>query len=107
MDIQQRNLPSTLSISLRGSILDIAETHRHLGVVILSELRWKNHVEPAISRVSGLLGLLKRLRSRNSQSRSARYTFCRMYIWPSVESATIVWSGGLPQYLTSKLERLQ
>ena len=104
MDIQRRNLPLKMNISLNGFELNQVQSQRHLGMVISSDLRWKDHIERAISRGCQLLGLLKRL--RNSLTTSALSSFYCAYIRPIVEYASVVWCG-IPQYLADKLEQFQ
>ena len=104
MEVYRRCLPANLNIHLNGMLLNKADAHRHLGMIISSDLRWREHIDNCISRGCKLLGLLKRL--RRSLSISALSMFYRTYIRPVLEYGNVVLSD-LPAYLIDKLERFQ
>ena len=83
MEVQRRNFPLKMEISLDGSVLNQVESQRHLGVVFSSNLRWKTHIEYVVNKGYKLLGLLKRL--QNSLSILTLSTFYRVYIRPVIE----------------------
>ena len=98
MEVQRRNFPLKMEISLDGSLLNQVES------LFLSNLRWKTHIEYAINKGYKLLGLIKRL--TNSLSILALSTFYRFYIAPVMEYAGVVWCC-VPKYLGDSLERFQ
>ena len=102
--LPNKNLVNRLNIHLNGMLLNKADAHRRLGMIISSDLRWREHIDNCISRGCKLLGLLKRL--RRSLSISALPMFYRTYIRPVLEYGNVVLSD-LPAYLIDKLERFQ
>ena len=78
--------------------------HRHLGLIIQSDLRWTSHTATIILKSARLLFLLRRLRpSLTPPAMALLYT---TYIRPKLEYASNVMSS-LSVTLADKLERFQ
>ena len=106
VEFQRRPLPlhADPPITLYRKPLATVSQHRHLGLILSSDLRWTPHVDVILSKASRLLGVLRRLSS--SLSQAALSAFYMIYIRPILEYANVVW-GKLPTYLDDRIERLQ
>ena len=104
MVIRRGRSPFSANVNLYGKTLEHVANHRHLGIVLSSDLRWTGQVDSIVAKVSRLLAVLKRL--RGSLSREALSVFYVLYIRPQIEYASVAWSN-LTGTLNDKLERLQ
>ena len=92
METSRRIHRNAAQLSLHGRQLDNVNTHRHLGVVLSSDLRWTAHVETSIlAKVTSLLGVLKRLSS--SLNTAALRAFYKMYMRLRLEYSSVVWAN--------------
>ena len=101
---RSRPLPTDFSIHLNDSLLRKVEDQRHLGLVLLADLRWTLHVNRALSKGAPLLHTVLRL--RGSLSKQALTLHYCSYIRPVLEYASIAWPR-LPAHLRDRLERFQ
>ena len=87
-----------------GVALTAVSQHRHLGLIIQSDLRWNSHVAATISKSTKLLFLLWRLwPSLNPTAMALLYS---TYIRPKLEYASNVLSS-MSVTISDKLERFQ
>ena len=103
METSRRIHRNAAQLSLHGTQLDNVNTHRHLGVVLSSDLRWTAHVETSIlAKVTPLLGVLKRLSSSLVQPPFVLSTRCTcvrdlntlaLFGRTSLDISGTVWSG--------------
>ena len=94
----------TLHLTLDNTQLTQVHTHRHLGLVIQSDLRWNNHIHNKINKARKTLFLLNRL--RHTLNKTALTRIYKTYIRPILEYASLSLSN-LPLSLHDKLERFQ
>ena len=114
--------PSKVSINLNGNALSTVNEHRHLGLILSSDLRWSAHIDKILSKAGRLLYTIIRL--RRTLSRKALILYYSLYIrlggsgkkkvflfhypliTPVVVYACIAWPK-LSAHLRNRLERFQ
>ena len=103
LEITSRKRPLNLNgnVTMGGMVVPRASTHKHLGVALNSSLTWQDHVNDGYTACARKVGFLQRLRQRLSSEALRRISL--VTIWPKMEYACAVWSGGP----TKKLVRLQ
>ena len=104
MAFTRRPFPSKVSINLNGNALSTVSEHRHLGLILSSDLRWSAHIDKILSKAGRLLYTIIRL--RRTLSRKALILYYSLYIRPVVEYACIAWPK-LSAHLRNRLERFQ
>ena len=104
MAFTRRPFPSKVSINLNGNALSTVNEHRHLGLILSSDLRWSAHIDKILSKAGRLLYTIIRL--RRTLSRKALILYYSLYIRPVVEYACIAWPK-LSAHLRNRLERFQ
>ena len=52
MEFTRRSIPSDLAINLNGTQLRKVEEQRHLGLILLYDLRWTEHTIRVLSRAA-------------------------------------------------------
>ena len=85
-----RNNPS-LSISFDGTLIKPVETHKHLGIVLSSDLKWRDHVNHVVSSANKKLGLLKR--RSFTLTRNQKSIIYINIIRPSIEYGSVIFSN--------------
>ena len=95
---------SNIHISLNGTTLQQVTYHRHLGLIIQSDLRWKEHIAAKIGKCRKALHHL--LRVRGSIHRKALTAIYSTYIRPMAEYGTLALSN-MSVGQQDALERLQ
>ena len=104
MDIVCQDNP----LFIEGRQINLAATHKHLGVILNNTLRWFAHIAGVIlkaSRRSQRIGLLCYM-ARNLQ-RDLVSKLYLSYVRPCMEYASPVWHSGLTTSEATTLERLQ
>ena len=104
MAFTRRPFPSKVSINLNGNALSTVNEHRHLGLILSSDLRWSAHIDKILSKAGRLLYTIIHL--RRTLSRKALILYYSLYIRPVVEYACIAWPK-LSAHLSNPLERFQ
>ena len=97
---------SSLALSLNKQAVPIANSTRHLGLVISSNLKWSDHVDEVLSSVGWKVYLLKKLLFKSKLSLSAFSYLYTSLIRPSLEYGSAVWDNCSSSDCFS-LERLQ
>ena len=93
-----------LSVTLNGVRLSQVKSHRHLGLVIQSNLRWTEHTQAKIQKARKILHQLHRLRGTlQAPALSHLYT---TYVRPIVEYGSLAMSS-ISALTSDQLERLQ
>ena len=88
-----------------GQLVESVPNHKHLGLVISSDLTWDEHLKGIMSRGSQRIGLLKQMsRYLPPSTRAKLYLY---YVRPCFEYASPVWYGATPASAAQSLERLQ
>ena len=103
MKLTRARTPSPCNYTINSKLLTQVPTHKHLGVVLSSDLSWKPHVLSVVARSNRLLGLLKRTFGSHSK---ALFTGYRSMIRPILEYACQAWYPH-QAYLIEKLECVQ
>lgn len=98
------NACKPLPFTLDGVTLATVSHHRHLGVILQSDLRWTVHTTSLISKSTPLLFILRRLRP--TLTPSAMALLYVIYIRPKLEYASNVMSS-MSVTVSDKLERFQ
>ena len=101
MAFTRRPFPSKVSINLNGNALSTVNEHRHLDLILSSDLRWSAHIDKVLSKAGRLLYTIIRLRC--TLSRKALILYHSLYIRPVVEYACIAWPK-LSAHLRNRLE---
>ena len=84
--------------------LEYVSQHKHLGVLLSSNLSWSNHIDIIVKKAYKKLGLLKKLKFTVSRDILAQMYVS--FIRPQLEYAVEVWSG-CTQFDMDKLEKVQ
>ena len=93
-----------LDLRLNNIQLKQVDSHRHLGLIIQSDLRWNDHVAAKTAKARQLLHTLLRL--RGTLSAAALKVIYEVYVRPVVEYGSLALSN-LSVNLQDKLERRQ
>ena len=96
--------PNLLHITFDG--IDISSTceHKHLGIILSSNLKWASHIEQVVTSSSKKLGLLRRHRNKLSFQQKCTVYLC--VIIPAIEYGSVLYDNcTLSDAL--KLEHLQ
>ena len=93
-----------LTLMLNGVAIPQVTSVKHLGIFLSSDLQWKDQLHHVIRKVSGSIGMLRRMRRRLPAIFVK--TIYVSVIRPSLEYAAAVW-GNLCQSDTWLLERVQ
>ena len=95
----------TSQFTLENQLVESGPNHKHLGLVISSDLTWDEHLKGIMSRGSQRIGLLKQMSRYLPPSTTAKlYLY---YLRPCFEYASPVWHGATPASAAQNLERLQ
>ena len=100
MRITRSKTPSLCSYNINSTSLNQVYTHKHLGVILSSDLSWKMHVLTVAAKANKILGLLKRTFGKCS---AAIMTGYKTTVHPTIKYACPVWNPH-QQY---KLEQIQ
>ena len=103
MKFTRARTPSPCNYTINSKLLTQVPTHKHLGVVLSSDLSWKPHVLSVVARSNRLLGLLKRTFGSHSK---ALFTGYKAMIRPILEYTCQAWNPH-QAYLIEKLECVQ
>ena len=103
MRITRSRSVTPYSYNINSIPLEQVKTHKHLGVIISSDLSWKPHVLSVAAKANKILGLLKHTFGKCSEAITIGY---KSMVRPIVEYACPVWNPH-QQYLSDKLERVQ
>ena len=80
------------------------ESHKHLGIILTSNLSWKSHINSVLSKAKQKLGVLKMLKYRVPRNTIAKLFNC--FVRSNLEYACIIWDG-CSQVLNKAIEQLQ
>ena len=96
---------TAIEFTLENQLVKSVPNHKHLGLVISSDLTWDEHLKGIMSRASQRIGLLKQMSRYLPPSTTAKlYLY---YVRPCFEYASPVWHGATPASAAQSLERLQ
>ena len=95
-----------IELKLNHIVLSRVRTHKHLGLVLNSELTWKDHVSYTCKRVSKRLGLLHKFKRKLNRATLSKLYLC--LIRPIIEYCSVgLCYDNLPIYDVNQLEKLQ
>ncbi len=83
----------------------VVQQHKHLGVIISTDLRWRHHLEQLLTSGKKRAGLIRHMSQYLPPHVSAKL-YC-YYIRPSLEYASPVWHGSITAEQALSLERVQ
>ncbi len=98
------NIPAQLDISISGIEIKRVKSDKCLGLELNEGLTWESHVSAIISKVSKVIGVLRRLKSLLPLS--ALVLIYNSLIQPHFDYCGVIWdnlAGGLGQ----KLQHMQ
>ena len=88
---------------IQGSQIEEVASHKYLGVLLSSNLRWKDHIDYIATKARKKLNLMLPLKMKVDR-RSLEIMY-RSFVLSSIEYANVVW-GGSPDSDLSKLKRI-
>lgn len=104
MTVTRKRLPLSFSYSIGGNTLAVVNRYKYLGVTIMSDLRWNEHISEVVRRAMRKLGYLKRnLRQCTHEVKLIAY---KTLVRPVLEYASIVWDP-YTQGNINKIESVQ
>ena len=87
--------PTQLFIQMEGTPIELQVDHKHLGVVLQSNAKWKTHIQQITTRAQQRVDIMR------SYTRTLdRYSLTKIYICyirPLLEYADVVWAGLMGQ----------
>ena len=93
-------------VSIDNELLNVVECTKLLGVMVSSDLKWKENVSYIVGRCMKRLWMLRRIRELGG-STSDLLTVYKLQIRCLAELACPVWNGALTRNDTDRLERIQ
>ena len=105
MATSQDQLLQALTPTIDGQPIRIADNHRHLGVILSSNLNWSSHACNMLQTAAKRAGLLRVMSNDLPLPVATRlYIY---YVRPTMEYACAVWHGSLREDIALSLERIQ
>ena len=93
-----------LELTMDDTVLQIVNTHKHLGLVLSSNHKLTNHIEQLIKSATKQISFLRQIKYKFS-SQTLNKVYC-VYIRPLLEYASEVWDG-CNQIDSDRLEQVQ
>ena len=81
----------TLRLVMDDTVLNIAETHKHVGIVLASNNKWSTHIDTIIQSAAKQVSFIRKLKYEFSKD-ALNKVHCT-YIRPLLEYASEVWDG--------------
>ena len=104
MLISNKRNPSYSQVSFQESALEYVTVHKHLGLLIRSDLSWSTHINFIVNKAKRLTGIMKLLQYKLSR-RSLEIIYFS-YVRPILEYGDVVW-GGCTETEAGLLESVQ
>ena len=105
MTTSQDQLLHALTPTIDGQPIRIADNHRHLGVILSSNLNWSSHACNMLQTAAKRAGLLRVMSNDLPLPVATRlYIY---YVRPTMEYACAVWHGSLREDIALSPERIQ
>jgi len=89
---------------LDNCVIQTVITHKHIGVILSSNMSWDAHVNHIVSKVSKSVDLFSGLKFR--LPRNVLETLYKSYIRPCLEYADVIWHGTTSEQ-SNLIERIQ
>ena len=98
------NIPEQLDISISGNEIKRVKSYKCLGLELDEGLTWESHVSAIVSKVSKVIGVLRRL--KRFLPLSALVLIYNSLILPHFDYCSVIWDN-LAKDLGQKLQRMQ
>ena len=69
MLISNTHIEDTIELRMDNTVLDIVNTHKHLGVILSSNNKWSSHIDSIIKSASKQISFLRKIKYTNSQKK--------------------------------------
>ena len=85
--------------------VQVADSQKHLGLVLDSKLNFNEHIESKISKCNKIIGLMKKL--SEILSRTNLLTIHKSFVRPNLDYADIIYDKSLNESFKKKIEMVQ
>ena len=92
-------------MQFNSSDVQIADSHKHLGLILDSKLNFNEHIESKITKCNKIIGLMKKLSL--ILSRKSLLTIYKSFVRPNLDYADIIYDKPLTESLKRKIEMVQ
>ena len=92
-------------LQFNSSDVQIADSHKHLGLILDSKLNFNEHIESKITKCNKIIGLMKKLSL--ILSRKSLLTIYKSFVRPNLDYADIIYDKPLNESLKRKIEMVQ
>ena len=92
-------------MKFNSSDVQIADNHKHLGLILDSKLNFKEHIESKVTKCNKIIGLMKKLSL--FLSRKSLLTIYKSFVRPNLDYAVITYDKPLNEFLKRKIEMVQ
>ena len=99
------NKENYLPLQFNNTDVQIANSQKHLGLILDSKLKFNKHIESKITKCNKIIGLMKTLSL--FLSRKSLLTICKSFVRPNLDYAGIIYDKPLKESLKKKIEMVQ
>ena len=104
MLISNTHIEDIIELRMDNTVLDIVNTHKHLGVILSANNKWSSHIDSIIKSASKQISFLRKIKYKFSKE-TLNKLYCS-YIRSVLEYASEVWDG-CSQGDSDRLEQVQ
>ena len=105
MLFSRKRVPSVLpNIYIGNDVLQLVNTHKHLGLTFTNSLSWSTHIDAVVTKCNRQLGMLKKF--KYIWSHKALETCYKSFVRPVIEYGSVIYDNCLLEDVT-KLEGVQ
>ena len=101
LTLSNHRQPDTHPLMFENNTLLETHTHKHLGVVLQNDCRWKSHIEMIIAKIRPQIACLRSF--KHKFNRKTLEILYKAYILPHLDYADVVWDN-CSIALTNELE---
>ena len=102
----QRQKPRLPALTIDGQALEIVSSHKVLGLIIQSDLKWSEHITSVVAKASKRLHFLRVLRRGGAPATDLISVYVDL-IRSILECCCVEWHYALTNYLSDQLEKVQ
>ena len=99
-----RNNENYLSLVFNDTKVQIANSQKHLGLILISKLDFKEHIDNKINKCNKIMGIMKRLSL--ILSRESLLTIYKSVFRPNLDYADIIYDKPLMNFSIEQLKWL-
>ena len=99
-----RNKENYLSLVFNDTKVQIANSQKHLGLILISKLDFKEHIDNKINKCNKIMGIMKRLSL--ILSRESLLTIYKSVVRPNLDYADIIYDKPLLNFSIEQLKWL-